>query len=229
MQGRGTNGHVESKVDEYIVVRSSIPATDHGLIPAGQPAQHPALAELRIPAKSDARLEVVEIPARTRTEQETGAAAIGLHNLIVEGIETRYGVTRSFVAHAIGQGQGRLNLPGILPEEEVVVPPVVIDDRSPRQGLVDVGYLGNVVNEILNGDLCEAAPKPCWLRKGGIGQPAANRGHEKARDVDAPKVKSELHGVGALIPRKGVLELIGIVEAELRLVDSQSNGGSRDI
>jgi hypothetical protein len=94
----------------------------------------------------------------------------------------------------------------------IVVPLVVLDGLSSRKRLVDIGSFGDVINISL---------------EGGISEKASNRREEEALHIDSPEIDSGLERVRSGHVGNGLLQLICVIESELRQIDRKTNRSPR--
>src|SRR5439155_2942495 len=110
------------------------------------------------------------------------------------------------------EGETARDLPLVLPEEKQIVPFVILERLTARKGPVDCGCeVGNIVDETL---------------ESGIRQSPAGDRYEETLDLRPPEVGSELQRVSAADPGDVVLELIDVVETEIRQIYRQTDGGA---
>src|SRR5215471_9538427 len=105
---------------------------------------------MRIPSEAEAWLEVMaSLRAGLQTEHRITAQI--LSDRVAHGEQAGDGIARGLVAQPVVQRERAVDLPRVLDKEEVVVPLVILDGIPAGQGLVDVGGLGQVIYEVIQG------------------------------------------------------------------------------
>ena len=165
------------------------------------------------PVEAQARLEVVRVGLRDRGQTEDRVVAVCLKDALVQLDQALDVVPRQLIPQPEAQRQGRLHAPFVLDVVILVPPAVVVHFFSAGQRLVDGRRPRDVVDEVVQ-------------RR--IDEPAPYRREEEALHVLAPHVGSHFEHVIAPQVRKVVLELVGIVVAELRQVDREADRRAAD-
>src|SRR5262245_37039758 len=171
-------------------MRPGVSAPDHQLVPAREPAHESAGKTSRIPAETQAGLEVVQVSLRSGHQPKDVVPAACLHDAVVHVIQACQGVAGGLIAQTIIDGEAGPDIPCILREEKEVVHLVILDQSAARERLVNVGGEGDVVYKVL---------------ERGISQPTAREGNKKRLYFDASKVDAELDEVSAMRQRYRVL------------------------
>src|SRR4030095_2577929 len=138
---------------------------------------------------------------RAVPQQKAVLPAARLHDAVVHVVQACQSVAGGLIAQTIIDCEAGPDIPCILREEKEVAHLVILDQGAARERLVNVGGEGDVVYKVL---------------ERGISQPAACEGNKKRLYFDAAKVDAEFDEVIALGQRHRVLQLIDIVETELR-------------
>ena len=149
-------------------------------------------------------MEIIGIPFRNRPKAIALITARSLDDTVVHGHQIIERVPRDFIAQPIVECETARDLPLVLPEEKQIVPFVILERLTAREGPVDRGcVVGNIVDETLE----------IRIRQ----NPAGSR-YEETLDLRPPEVGSELQRVSAANQREVVLDLIDIVESVLRQI-----------
>ena len=157
-----------------------VSATHHELVAARETAKPSIGSNARIPADTQAGLEVVQVSLRAWSKPEDFVPAVCLHDAVVHVIQACKSIAGRLVAQAIIDCEAGPDIPCVLREEKEVVHLVVLDQSAAWERLVNVGCEGDVVHKVL---------------ERGIRQPAARERNEKRLNFDAPQVDAELDEV----------------------------------